>query len=258
MKSLLTLLALLTFTSTGLAYPPLAVTPSDTVLAQVEAEAETDPVVPQTSDENAEDANTGAAKSTASIITQEDCPEGYVCVEVEDMTKILKVLRERKCLMETEPTFEVSDVKIVIDRDNRVFYTGSGPESPYTIEMKWCPFTVTAEGKVDMTVGLMEPPVWGFRFRPKAYLGYLPMTPFFDGNDFSDGIDAGFMVDFVHYKWLNLNVALGFRSVGIGLGADITKNFGGYVGYGLAWKPLFQPSSLAPPHNLVVGLDFAF
>lgn len=249
------LLALLTIPVTG--HAQRGVVALNT--SQVEANAtEAVRAVPKTSDETAEEAKESAVRSTVTVITQADCPEGFVCVKIEDMAKVLHVLRERQCLQETEPTFDISEVKIIIDKDRRVYYTGSGPESKYIVTMKWCPFTVTAEGEVKMNVGIMEPPVWGFRFRPKAYMGYIPLLPFFDGNGFSDGVDAGLMVDFVHYRWANLNVALGFKSFGLGVGVDITKNFGGYAGYGMIWKPLFQPTSQAPLHSLVVGIDFAF
>jgi hypothetical protein len=59
------------------------------------------------------------------------------------------------------------------------------------------------------------------------------------------------MLDLFYVQWANLNVAAGFRSTGVGVGFDLTKNFGVFVGYGFAW-------SLNPPHNALGAAYFAF
>jgi len=185
------------------------------------------------------------------------CPEGKVCIPEDDMAAIVQVLQERQCLLQTPPEFDVGSVTIVVDEGGRVFYTGDGPESPYTLGMTWCHFKVRAEGKVKVLAAIKEPPVFGFRFRPKAYMGYALLTPFFDNNSFDSGIDAGIMLDFLHYKYVNLNAAVGFRTFGAGVGVDITQNFGLYAGYGMSWAAVLDPRR-QPLHNLVLGVDFAF
>lgn len=186
----------------------------------------------------------------------EGSPEGCegTCVADEDMQKILRVLRERKCLNDQPPTFELDPVNIVIDKDGRVFFSGEKPH-PYTLKMKWCHYEVEAQGKVDVIAAVQEPPVWGFRFRPKAYIGVLPLEPFYElaageEREFADVMDAGVMVDFLYYQWANLNVAVGYRSLGGGVGFDLTSNFGAYVGYGLTWIDWH--------HNANLGLWFSF
>ena len=200
-----------------------------------------------------------AGVAGGSVTTDPECPEGKACVPVEDMALIVQIIRERQCLEQTDPEYVFSDVTIVIDSEGRIFYQGDTEDltTPFVLQMEWCHYRVLAGGPIKVNAAVKEPPVFGFRFRPKAYLGYALLTPMFDGNSFDNGIDAGLMLDFMHYKFVNLNVAVGFRTLGGGFGVDITNNFGGYLGYGLTWKALIDPRQM-PLHNFVLGFSFAF
>ena len=174
------------------------------------------------------------------------------------------MLREKHCLQTETPTFELDPINIVVDKDGRVFYSGDKP-NPYTVRMHWCSYSVEAQGKVNLVAAIQEPSVWGFRFRPKAYIGLLPIEAYniavenetldaagepTKSLSFGDVWDAGLMVDFFHYDWFNINVAAGFRSFGGGFGADLTENFGIYAGYANTWGTWH--------HNLNLGLWFSF
>lgn len=199
-------------------------------------------------------------------VAAEPAPEGCdgTCVSDEDMKKFVQLLKDRQCLDTSPPTFELDPVNIVVDKDGRVFYSGAPPH-PYTVRMKWCNYEVEAQGKVNVVAAVLTPPIWGFRFRPKAYIGLLPGEAFYhaaenaaaelageatDSLSVMDVIDAGVMVDFLHYDWVNLNVAAGFRSFGGGIGADLTDNFGAYLGYANTWGTWH--------HNLNLSIWFSF
>jgi len=171
------------------------------------------------------------------------------CVPPEDMKQIVEVLKEKKCLQTEKPTFDLDSVNIVVDRDGRIFYSGAAPH-PYKLHMKWCNYDVSAEGKVNVLAAVQEPPSGGFRFRPKAYAGYLIAQPFRKGKKAADGFDAGLMADVLYFHDFNLNVHVGFRSFGGGLGVDIFRSFGGYVGYALTWDGFYS--------NPEASLWFAF
>lgn len=156
------------------------------------------------------------------------------CVAAEDMKKIVTVLHESKCLKTERPTFTLDPVSIVVDRQGRIFFSGGDPK-PYRLHMHWCSYDVEAEGKVNVLAAVQEPPTYGFRFRPKAYVGYLLAEPFRAGKVAKDGIDAGLMIDPLYIKDFNLNVHVGFRAVGVGVGVDVFRNFGFYAGYALTW-----------------------
>ena len=178
-----------------------------------------------------------------------ECAEGSTCVPPDDLKAFVAIAREKHCLQTEKPTFTLDPITIITDEKGQVFYTGADP-NPYKLRMKWCGYEADGEGKVKLTAAMKEPETWGFRFRPKAYLGYLPAEPLFHGSSARQGIDAGLMLDFFHVKWANVNVAVGFRSFELGAGVDVTQNFGLVLGYSVSW--------LAWHSNILGGIDFAF
>lgn len=180
------------------------------------------------------------------------CTLPAVCVPEADMQKIVTVLQEKKCQQTETPAFELDPIQIIVDRQGRVFFSGADPK-PYTLKMKWCGYEVEAKGSVNVIAAMRKPPIWGFRFRPKAYMGILPTEVLYSSDnsrDIGDFMDAGVMVDFLYYDWANLNGAVGYRSVGAGAGLDLTENFGTYAGYALTWGGWH--------HNANIGLWFSF
>jgi hypothetical protein len=170
---------------------------------------------------------------TAPALAQE-CADKDVCVVREDLKAFIEIAKEKACLQDNKPEFELDPVNIIVDRDGRIFYSGAAPH-PYKLRMKWCNYVVEAEGKVNVLAAVQEPPSWGFRFRPKAYMGALLVEPFRGDKDLKKAIDAGLMLDMLYLYDFNLNVHVGFRAVGAGLGVDIFQNFGLYGGYALSW-----------------------
>lgn len=181
-----------------------------------------------------------------------ECQAPSRCVPKEDIHTFATLLREKKCQLDESPEFELDPIQIVIDKDGRVFYSGADPK-PYKLRMRWCNYEVEAEGKVKLIAAMRQPPIWGFRLRPKAYMGILPSEVFYSSDDpreFGDFVDAGVMVDFLYYDWANLNGVVGYRSVGAGVGIDLTENFGVYSGYALTWGGWH--------HNANLSLSFSF
>lgn len=177
------------------------------------------------------------------------CPNGDdTCVPKGDMDAFVSVLKEKKCFQTTTPAFKLDSVTLVTDVDGRVYYSGSDPH-PYTIKMSWCGYDVTAIEKLTLVVAKKEPPVWGFRFRPK-FAGSFLFVDAFNRSSAGEAVDVGLLFDFLYYKAFNLNVATGFRSAGLEVGVDITRNFGGFVGAAYSWWTLMV--------NPQAGLYFAF
>lgn len=180
-------------------------------------------------------------------MAQEACTG--TCVPDEDMKAFVELLKEKKCLQDQKPEFQLDPVNIIVDRDGRIYYSGADPH-PYKLRMTWCTYEVEAEGKVEVLAAVQEPPTFGFRFRPKAYLGMLLLEPFRDGNTLSSGADAGLMLDMLYLHDFNLNVHVGYKSVGGGVGVDILRSFGAYAGYALSWDGFH--------HNPEAALWFSF
>lgn len=180
------------------------------------------------------------------------CASPATCVPKADMAIFIKLLQEKKCRFDEPPTFELDPIQIITDKQGRVFFSGDEPH-PYKLRMTWCSYEVEAKGKVSVIAAMRKPPIWGFRLRPKAYMGLLPTEIAYksaESRELRDFVDAGVMIDFLYYDWINLNGAVGYRSVGGGVGVDITENFGVYSGYVITWGDWH--------HNLNMSLWFSF
>lgn len=162
----------------------------------------------------------------------DECTSPSKCVPKEDMDDFVKVLREKRCLQTEKPSFKLDPITIVVDTDGRIYTSGANP-NPYHLQMTWCGYTADGSGDVKVQAAMREPPEWGFRFRPKASLGYLPAEAL--AKSWQDGIEGGVLLEPFFWRSLNLNAQVGFRSVGLGLGMDLTRNFGVYLGYALTW-----------------------
>ncbi len=169
----------------------------------------------------------------SSLALAQTCPTGKVCVDNADMQTFIAIAKERKCLVETTPTFTADPITIVVDRQGRVYSSGAEPH-PYALHLGWCNFAVEAKGEVKTVVAEHDEPTWGFRFRVKATLGVLG-TELLVGEHFTNALDGGLLLEPFYFQWLNVHGYVGVRSVGAGLGADLTKNFGLGLGYALTW-----------------------
>jgi hypothetical protein len=149
------------------------------------------------------------------------------------MKVFVALLREKKCQQGTQPQFTLDPITILTDRDGRTFINGSQPH-PYTVRMRWCSYEATGVGQVNAVAARMPDPTWGWRFRPKAALGFL-VADALGEEDAAKGLDAGILLEPFFVKWFNVNGYVGVRSVGAGVGFDITRNFGGYAGYAFSW-----------------------
>lgn len=165
--------------------------------------------------------------------TTQVCPEGYTCVPDEDMKAVVQLLHDQKCRAETQPTITADPVIIVVDRQGRVFGSGTG-DKPYHLKLVWCNYQLDAQTNIHLDVAQRVEPTWGFRLRVKATAGLLVFDAFKERKLY-EALDGGVLVEPFFIQWANVNAYVGFRSVGLGLGADITTNFGAYAGYALTW-----------------------
>ena len=166
-------------------------------------------------------------------LAEQLCPSG-TCVPPEDMQVFVLLLQEKRCRFDTVPTLKADSVTILTDRDGRVFSTGSDP-MPYRLRLDWCGTQIDATSQIKILVAKRVEPQYGFRFRVKATIGYLPVEAF-EEKDAGRGIDGGVLLEPLFYHWANLNVYAGVRSVGAGIGFDVFRNFGFYTGYAMSWK----------------------
>jgi hypothetical protein len=179
---------------------------------------------------------------------QTACPPGVTCVPPEDMKVFLQLLKDQQCRNKTEPKLTLDPIVIITDHQGRVYTSGNDPK-PYKLAIDWCNYQIDAKAVVKTQVAEYVAPEYGFRFRVKAALGYLPFQAIVHNNA-AKAMDAGLLLEPFFLHWANLNVFVGFRSFGPGFGFDITRNFGAYLGYALTWGTWQS--------DVFGALDFAF
>jgi hypothetical protein len=177
-----------------------------------------------------------------------DCEAGSTCVTKSDMDVFIALLREKQCLQGTKPEVTTDSIAIVLDQDGRIFASGSNP-LPWTLRVKWCGYMIEVQGSTHIDAAMRVEQESGFRFRVKASMGILGVEAF-KRTPWTEAVDVGVLVEPFFYHSLNLNVAVGMRSFGAGIGLDLARNFGLYAGYATAYSGLRA--------NPYVGTYFSF
>jgi hypothetical protein len=178
----------------------------------------------------------------------QDCPEGKVCVDKADMPAFIQLARDQKCRAEQSPKVIADDVSIVLDRQGRVYGSGTGLR-PFAVRIDWCNYQLEAKTELQVLAAQRVEPSWGFRLRLKPAFGVLVPDVFRADLKGYKALDGGLLVEPFYVYDVNLNAYVGLRSFGVGLGYDITKNMTAYVGYSAAWDA-FRP-------NLLLGVGFS-
>lgn len=171
--------------------------------------------------------------STATGWEQNVTCTNATCVPQEDMRVFVKLLQNEKCRNVNLPKIEADSVKIIVDKKGRIYGSGTGAY-PYTLHINWCNYQIEAKSEIKLEAAQYVEPIWGFRFRPKATLGILT-ADLFREKALYETLDGGLLLDFFYIRWANVNAYIGVRSFGAGVGADLTNNFGIYLGYALEW-----------------------
>ena len=166
----------------------------------------------------------------------EDCPGTDVCVARQDILMMVQLAREAKCRAETDPEVTAEPISILLDRQGRVFGSGTG-DKPFKAHLDWCNYQLDITSQIKLLAAQRVEPEWGFRFRAKAAFGLLTRE-LFEGSALTSYGDIGLMVEPFYFHWVNLNGFISFRSLGVGLGADITTNFGVAVLLNTRWDVL--------------------
>jgi hypothetical protein len=183
-----------------------------------------------------------------------ECLPDGVCLNKEQKEQVTIAVKELDEIKSSKAKIEVTEPIIIIrDWEDRIYING-GEKKPIKLKLK---IGKTIDRDMEMTlpiqVGYREkPPDPMFRLRIRAQAGFLIPTIFESPIEehILDGMDAGIGWDFFHLDFVNLSVYTGIRSVGGGLGLDLTKNFGPYLGYSLIYDG-FQSAALA-------GIYFSF
>lgn len=181
-------------------------------------------------------------------------PEGGICLTKEQRAQVTAAIEELDDIKNSKAEVEILEPIIIIrDWEDRVYING-GEKKPIKLKLR---IGKTINRDMEMTLPIQvgyreEPPDPMFRLRIRAQAGFLIPTIFESPikEHILDGMDAGIGWDFFHLDLVNLSVYTGIRSVGGGLGLDLTKNFGPYLGYSLVYDGLKS--------NALAGIYFSF
>jgi len=197
---------------------------------------------------------------------QPSCPQELLESGGGRLTKgqkdtLVKAIRELDDIHESKAEVEFKEpIVIVRDWEDRVYVNG-GEKKPIKMKLKIGKH-VDRDMEVQLPIRVYyreEPPDPPFRFRVRFQAGVLvpeairSIRNAADDDDktgLEEFLDAGLSWDFLHYDALNLAIYTGVRSVGIGPGVDLTKNFGLYAGYSFVYSDL--------GHSLQTAVYFAF
>lgn len=186
----------------------------------------------------------------ATTASAQDCPPQYaVCLTEEERKKVLQAVSDLKDIRYSKAELEFKDpVMVVRDWDDRVYVNG-GSTRPLRLKLR-IGKTVDRdlEASVPVHVSYRErPPDPVLRLRIRAEAGVLlpaVVDAIRDDGGAYRALDAGVGWDFLHLGDVNLSLHTGIRSSGGGVGLDLTRNFGPYVGYSLIYDG-FRSSVLA-------------
>lgn len=164
----------------------------------------------------------------------QECPTGSVCVERGDLDTFLKLAEDHGCRAAAPPKVTADNITIILDRMGRVYGSGTGPR-PFKIHLDWCNYQIDLTSNLNLMVAQRVEPDWGFRLRLKPTFGFLVTEAFHSGTKFHETLDGGVLVEPFYVYDANLNVYVGVRSFGAGVGYDLFKNMTLYAGYGMTW-----------------------
>lgn len=156
-------------------------------------------------------------------------PPGGKCLTKEQVDLITQAVQELDDIHKAPALVEIKQPIIVIQDWQGRTYINGGTNKPINVK-------VTIGSHVDrdlaMTLPIVvnyrdKPPDPIFRLRIRAEFGILvPQAIQTLLGTKQNMLDGGLALDFLHYKIFNVAVYAGVFSSGIGVGLDITRNFG--------------------------------
>lgn len=170
-----------------------------------------------------------------------ECPADGKCLTAEQLDAVKKAVKELDEIHRAPAVVTVEDPIVIIhDWDGRVYVNG-GATRPLRMKLRIGP-TVERDMAATVTARVYyrpKPPDPMFRLRIRAQASLLPLEAL--RTDEAGRLrfwDAGVGWDFFHLGDLNVSAYTGVYSAGGGIGWDVTRNFGPYVGYSLVYDGL--------------------
>ena len=192
-----------------------------------------------------------AASFIVSSVQAQEITAPQKCLTEDQYKKIVEAIKELDSIKKSEMIGEFSEPIVIVHDWNGRVYVNGGDGKPLHLKVK--------VGTVDRTLAVQlpasvfyreKPPDPMFRLRIRAQAGVILPDAWKKDADRASFLEAGIGWDFFHLGPFNTAIHTGVSSAGIGLGVDLTKNWGLTAGYSLVYRD-FHPGAL-------VGTFFSF
>ena len=165
--------------------------------------------------------------------------QDQVCLPKDQYEGVKAVVAKMAKIETSKPVVSLDPVVVVEDADGRVYANEAAGKLSWgdlEADLRWTPAVVLRQ---------VVPPDWGLRVRVRLSALLLPSVAY-DSGDFRSGLDVALALEPIYWKLVHAQVHAGTRSVGVGLGLDLTRNLDVYLGFALPYAELGTPT-------LVVG-----
>lgn len=180
-------------------------------------------------------------------------PPGGKCITAQQLSEIKQALDELGNIHSAPAVVTTNDkIEIIQDWGGRVYVNG-GSTATLKLQLSLGD-TVKREMALELTPIIStrekpEDPPFRLRIRAQAGLLATQLVRTSEGH-YQTFWDMGISLDFFHVSSFNVASYLGVNSLGAGVGYDLTRNFGPYIGYSLAYE--------GPSSSLLIGAYFSF
>lgn len=200
-------------------------------------------------------ASTPPVPSSSSAATPAPAPSDSAgkCLTPQQLAEMKAGLEELDGIHKAPAVVTSPDAIVIIQDWTGRVYTNGGQTNPIRLHLQLGP-TVSRDMALTLPTQVYvrpkpEDPMFRLRVRAQAGVLLPQLVNSLSGNKEAFW-DAGIGWDFFHYKAVNVAAYTGVRSLGGGVGLDLTRNFGPYLGYSLIYDG-FKSSAQA-------GVYFSF
>lgn len=192
---------------------------------------------------------------------QENCPEGYICIDESEKDRYRRILENQKCLNDSiedirnkgySDDFDLSfdPYPIVVTYDGQVFTKGH-----MTGTLEWCSYELdlkmASNTRVEMSRYAPDEKRWGWRLRVRLGALFDPVG-LGQGRNFQASLEPALALEPFFYKKAHLSTHFGLRTFGLGLGFDLTRNMDVYGAVATRWT---EPSVIIPVIGVTLSIN---
>lgn len=163
----------------------------------------------------------------------QDCPQGYKCFPDAQAAQVKAVLEEYACM---ERAVQEGLLKVSLE-PYRIVITHAGQVIAQELvqgDILWCNWELRWKLTPEFQITKEEPPQipsYGARVRVRAGIQFVPD---WDAS-LREAFDPVLFLESFYWRAFHVSSHVGLRTLGTGIGVDITNTVDAYVGIGVTW-----------------------